>query len=88
MYEDALIAWDDPDDPDGNVHHIGDNGLSMEDFEFILTNPRSRRGRSRSSGRNTAWGELPDGRDIVIVYEFESLDPLVIRPITADEPKE
>jgi hypothetical protein len=88
MFEDALIAWDDEDDPRGNVQHIAHNGISMEDFESILTGPRSRRGRSRSTGRRTTWGGLPDGREIVIVYEIESTDPLIIRPITAYEPED
>lgn len=85
MFEDALIAWDDEDDPTGNVQHLAHNGVSMEEFELILTGVNSRRGRSRSSGRNTAWGRLPDGREITIVYEIESSNPLVIRPVTAYE---
>jgi len=86
MFEDALIAWDDEDDPIGNVQHINQNGVSTEEFESILTSHRSQRGRSRSSGRQTAWGGLPDGREIIIVYDIESIDPLVIRPVTAYEP--
>jgi hypothetical protein len=86
MFEDALIAWDDEDDPRGNVRHIDDNGISMEEFEAILIDENSRRGRSRSSGRVTAWGTLPDGREITIVYEVELIDRrLVIRPVTAYE---
>jgi hypothetical protein len=88
MFEDALIAWDDEDDPNGNVQHIERNDISTEEFESILTNNSSRRGRSRSSGRQTAWGDLPDGREIVIVYEIESINPLVIRPVTAYEPED
>jgi len=86
MFEDALIAWDDHDDAHGNVQHITHNGVSKEEFEFILTSPHSRRGRIRSSGRQTAWGDGPDGREIVIVYEIECTVPLVIRPVTAYEP--
>ena len=88
MYEDALIAWDDDDDPNGNIQRIDDNGLSTDDFEAILTSPRSRRGQSRSSGRRIAWGELPDGREVVIVYDIESINPLVVRPVTAYEPED
>ena len=87
MFEEALIAWDDENDPQGNVRHIAQNGVSMEEFELILTDPHSLRGRSRSSGRHTAWGKLPDGREIVIVYDIESSNPLVIRPVTAYEPE-
>jgi hypothetical protein len=85
MFEDALIAWDDAVDPDGNVQHIEHNGISMEEFEWILIDNDSRRGRSRSSGRQTAWGCLPDGREVTIVYEIETLRPLTIRPVTAFE---
>jgi hypothetical protein len=88
MFEDALIAWDDEDDPNGNVQHIERNDISTEEFESILTNNSSGRGRSRSSGRQTAWGDLPDGREIVIVYEIESINPVVIRPVTAYEPED
>jgi hypothetical protein len=86
MFEDALIAGNADDNWNGNVQHIGRNGVSIEEFEFILTSPSSRRGRSRSSGRQTAWGELPDGREIVIVYEIESINRLIICPVTAYEP--
>ena len=56
----------------------------MEEFESILIDNGSRRGRSRSNGRHTAWGSLPDGHEITIVYEIESIDRrLVIRPVTA-----
>jgi hypothetical protein len=42
MFEDALIAWDDEDDPSGNVQHIAQNGVSMEEFMLILTDYDSR----------------------------------------------
>lgn len=83
--EDALIAWDDADDRHGRVQHIEHNGISIEEFESILIDNHSQRGRSRSSGRQTAWGRLPDGREITIVYEIESTVPLAIRPVTAYE---
>jgi hypothetical protein len=85
MFEDALIAWDDENDPLGNVQHIERNGITVEEFEFILTDHRSRRGRSRSSGRVTAWGTLPGGRGVFIVFDIESTEPLAIRPVTAYE---
>jgi len=33
------ILWDDPDDPDGNVQHVAEHGLTIEDVEEVLTNP-------------------------------------------------
>ena len=47
------ILWDDPDDPDGNVQHIAEHGLTIEDVEEVLTNPTSE-GTSASTGRPCA----------------------------------
>jgi hypothetical protein len=33
------ILWDEPDDPDGNVQHIAEHGLTIEDVEEVLSNP-------------------------------------------------
>jgi hypothetical protein len=86
MFEDAVIAWDDEDDPRGNVRHIEHNGVSADEFEAILIDDNSPRGRSRSTGRQMAWGALPDGREITIVYEVESINrQLIVRPVTAYE---
>jgi len=54
------ILWDDPDDPDGNVQHIADHGLSIEDVEEVLSNPTSE-GTSASSGRPCVWGYTLEG---------------------------
>jgi hypothetical protein len=43
------IIWDDENDPDGNVEHIGEHGLTVEDVEYVLADPSSE-GASRSSG--------------------------------------
>jgi hypothetical protein len=43
------ILWDDPDDPSGNVQHILEHGLSIEDVEEVLENPASE-GTSSSTG--------------------------------------
>ena len=53
--------WDDPDDLDGNVEHIAEHGLTVEDVEEVLENPTSE-GRSNSSGLPCLWGYTPDGR--------------------------
>ncbi|GMU21611.1 MAG: hypothetical protein AMXMBFR13_17030 [Phycisphaerae bacterium] len=41
------------------------------------------RGISRSSGRPCCWGELPDARYLICVYE--KLDDLTLLPVTAYE---
>lgn len=55
------IFWDDIDDPDGNVEHIAEHGLDIEDVEYVLSQPL-REGYSRSTSLPAAWGYLPDGR--------------------------
>jgi len=42
--------WDLPDDPEGNVQHIAEHGLTPIDVEYVLSNPE-RRQTGRSSGR-------------------------------------
>jgi hypothetical protein len=36
MIDFDLIAWDDEDDPRGNVQHIAANGLTIEEVEQVL----------------------------------------------------
>ena len=32
------IIWDEEDRPDGNVQHIAEHGLTIEDVEYVLEN--------------------------------------------------
>lgn len=74
------ILWDDEDDPDGNVEHIADHDLTMDDVEHVLTH-RTRESISRSTGLPVAWGYTPEDRYIIVVYE--AIDEETIRVITA-----
>ncbi len=76
------IIWDDSDDPDGNVEHIAEHDLTVDDVEHVLRNP-SDEGTSRSTGFPIAWGYTPDGRFIIVVYEAVTENAL--RVITAYE---
>ncbi len=53
---DITIIWDLDDDPDGNVQHIAEHGVTVEEVEEVLFDPRTRTGRSRTSGRPQAFG--------------------------------
>ncbi len=49
-----MIAWDDEDDPQGNIQHIGANGLSIEEVEQVLQDPfqpANRQPLDRATGR-------------------------------------
>jgi hypothetical protein len=83
-----LIVWDDEDDPLGNVRHIEAAGLTPADVDSVIINHPGRPDRpddySESSGLPMIFGDTPDGRRIVVVYEDESDGGLVvIRPRTA-----
>jgi uncharacterized DUF497 family protein len=76
------ILWDDPDDLSGNVQHILEHGLSIEDVEEVLENPASE-GTSTSTGRPCAWGYTIEGLYIIVVYD--QIDEDTIRVSTAYE---
>lgn len=74
------VIWDLPDDPEGNVQHIAQHGLTPSDVEFVLNHPK-RRASSRSSHRPMVFGRTPAGEDIVVVYEMVGKD--AVYPVTA-----
>jgi uncharacterized DUF497 family protein len=78
----ATIFWDEDDDPDGNVHHVAEHDLTVDDVEVVLAAPVSE-GKSQSTGLPTVWGYVPDGRFIIVVFEL--IEPETIRVVTAYE---
>jgi hypothetical protein len=64
------------------VGHVGEHGVTREEFEEVVSNP-NRLGISRSSGRPCCWGKTGEGRCLFCVYEY--LDDLTIIPVTAYE---
>jgi uncharacterized DUF497 family protein len=76
------IVWDDDDRPDGNVQHIAEHGLTIEDVECVLENPTTE-GISSSTGRRCCFGYTPGGEFIIVLYEQIGED--TIYPVTAYE---
>jgi hypothetical protein len=74
--------WDDRTDPDGNVEHIAEHDLTVEDVEYVLKNPTDE-GTSESTGFPAVWGHTPDDRFIIVVYE--DIAENTVRAITAYE---
>jgi uncharacterized DUF497 family protein len=79
------IIWDLDNDPDGNVQHIAEHGLSVEEVEEVLLAAEEVIA-SNSSGRPMTFGETSTGRYIAVVFEVIDDDPLVVYPVTAYEP--
>ncbi|HEV3082080.1 MAG TPA: hypothetical protein VGY66_20025 [Gemmataceae bacterium] len=46
---DATIIWDLEDDNEGNVQHLREHGVTIEEAEEVLLDPGSSRAVSRSS---------------------------------------
>ena len=76
------VIWDDDGRPDGNVQHIAEHGLTIDDVEHVLENPTSE-GMSSSTGRPCCFGYTLGGDFIIVVYE--QVDAETIYPVTAYE---
>lgn len=74
------VWWDLDDEPDGNVQHIAEHGLSKEEVEEVLRKPDSQ-GTSQTSGLPAVFGWTTTGRHIIVVYE--AIAPDGARPVTA-----
>ena len=81
---DAKILWDLEDEPDGNVQHIAEHGVTMEDVEEVLADPdNSTEVDKKRPDRSITFGETTAGRYLAVVWETALDDPLTIYPITA-----
>jgi uncharacterized DUF497 family protein len=76
------IVWDLDDDPDGNVQHCAEHGVTMEEVEQVLQRSTDA-DLSRSSGRPVVFGDTNTGRHLMVVYETIEAD--TVYPITAYE---
>lgn len=84
----AEIVWDLDDDPDGNVQHIGEHGVSVEEVEEVLWGSLSNTTESKSSTNRVTFGYTAEGRYLAVVWEHVQDDPLLIYPVTAYEAPE
>lgn len=76
------IIWDLDDDPDGNVLHCADHGVTKEEVEEVLENAIDI-DVSRSSGRPVVFGDTSEGRHLMVVYD--EIDARTVYPVTAYE---
>ena len=78
------IVWDMEDDPDGNVRHIAENGLTVDEVDEVLFGADEVTA-SYSSGLPLVFGPTSTGKYIAVVFEVIEAVPLAVRPITAYE---
>src|SRR4051812_21907162 len=74
--------WDMPDDPDGNLQHIAEHDVSVEEVEEVLNARRSRTSRSRSSKLPITFGWTSTGRYIAVIWELVEDDPRRVRAVS------
>jgi hypothetical protein len=76
------VIWNEDDQPAGNVQHIAEHGLTIEDVEYVLENP-VKEVISASTGCTCCFGYTIAGDYIIVVYE--QVDDEMIYTITAYE---
>ena len=76
----ASIIWDLDDDPDGNVQHCADHGVTKEEVGDVFQNATDD-DTSRSSGRTVVFGDTSTGRHRMVVFERTDAD--TVYPVTA-----
>ncbi len=74
------IVWDLDEDPDGNVHHCAEHGVTKEEVEEVFENA-SDADVSRSSDRPVVFGDTSAGRHLMVVYE--QIDADTVYPVSA-----
>ncbi len=74
------VLWDMDDDPEGNIQHIADHGLTEEDVEDVLYGVHEL-DASRTTGRPITFGFTSAGAYICVVFEW--VDNHSVYPITA-----
>lgn len=74
------IIWD--DSPGGNIEHIEEHGLTIEDVEHVIQFSKGS-GVSATTGWPCAFGYTSAGTYIIVV--FQQVDTDTVCPITAYE---
>jgi uncharacterized DUF497 family protein len=82
---DVRVIWDMEDDPEGNVQHILEHGIDLDDVEEVLLNRNNEVVPSRSSKNSVVFGYTSAGRYIAVVFEVIDDEPITIYPVTAYE---
>jgi uncharacterized DUF497 family protein len=78
------IIWDLDDDLDGNVQHIAEHDISIDEVEEVLDGADDV-AASHTSGRPIVFGETSTGKFIAVVFDVVDENPLVVYPVTAYE---
>jgi hypothetical protein len=81
----AEFVWDLDDDPDGNVLHIAEHGISVAEAEEVVRASYEAAVTSESSGRPTVFGWTITGKYLAIVFEIIDDEVPQVYVVTAFE---
>ena len=76
----SSVLWD-----DDNESHIAEHGLTIDDVEYVLLNPKAKTGVSRSSGCHLQFGHTDSGLYIAVAFEILDKEDGLVYPVTAYE---
>ena len=78
-------VWDLDDDPDGNVQHIAEHGVTVEEAEEVVRNCYGDAVASQSSGRPTVFGWTSTGKYLAVIFENVDEEMPQVYVVTAYE---
>jgi uncharacterized DUF497 family protein len=77
--------WDLEEDPDGNVQHIAEHGVTVAEAEEVVQNGFEAAVAGRRSGRPTVFGPTSTGRYLAVAFEIVHEDLPQVYLVTAYE---
>lgn len=77
--------WDLQEDPEGNVRHIAEHGITPEEAEEVVRDGYEAAVASRTSGRPMVFGWTSTGKYLAVTFEIVDADAPQVYVITAFE---
>ncbi|HMC89579.1 MAG TPA: hypothetical protein VKI17_08520 [Gemmataceae bacterium] len=77
--------WDLEEDPDGNVQHIAEHGITVPEAEEVVLDRYEAAVASRSSGRPTVFGWTSTGKYLAVTFEVVDEELPQVYVVTAFE---
>ena len=76
----AIFIWDEE-----NVPHIAEHGLTPEEVETVVNNPKNDFDLSNSTGRGVMFGRTKTSKYILVAFDQHGEKPWTVRVTTAYE---
>jgi uncharacterized DUF497 family protein len=77
--------WDLQEDPEGNVQHIAEHGVTVEEAEEVVRDCYEAAVASRSSGRPMVFGWTSTGKHLTVTFEVVDKELPQVYVVTAFE---